>query len=171
MWYWKKKINLQNLVLKNWNFFYGNKLWKLILWNLAHIIYMQYAIKIGSNWHIGRNYSDPISDLVCPILWTRPIAWSSVAGFRMGSTSNTWVASTIFRPLQATFKGNKSVEISASNLKSRSLVWKRKRHLLIEDEHQLILILFISLLFFNEYKKFMMQVNVPPISTALPSLI
>ncbi|KAF3845594.1 hypothetical protein F7725_008757 [Dissostichus mawsoni] len=45
-------------------------------------------------------YFPSCTHLVCPMRCTLPMACSSWAGLRIGSTSRTWVASMMFRPLE-----------------------------------------------------------------------
>ena len=58
--------------------------------------------------------------LVWPILWTLPIACNSWAGFKIGSTNSTWLASIKFNPFAPEVIGN-------NNTLTSSLFWKSSR--------------------------------------------
>lgn len=53
------------------------------------------------------------------------MAWSSWAGFRMGSTSRTWVASMMFSPLEPVWRGRRRMLIFSSYLKELRFSWNR----------------------------------------------
>lgn len=55
--------------------------------------------------------------LVWPMRCTLPMACSSCAGLRIGSTSSTWVASMMFRPFDPVCNGNSKMLIFSSYLK------------------------------------------------------
>ena len=59
--------------------------------------------------------------LVCPILCILPTACNSLAGFRVGSTRMTCVASMIFNPLAPSFSGNSSTLMLGRDLKAAKL--------------------------------------------------
>lgn len=54
------------------------------------------------------------------------MAWSSWAGLRMGSTSSTWVASMMFRPLEPVWRGRSRMLIFSSYLKELRFSWDVK---------------------------------------------
>lgn len=66
----------------------------------------------------------PAPYLVWPIRCTLPIAWSSWAGLRIGSTSSTCVASMIFSPLEPVWRGRRRMLIFSSYLKELRFSWK-----------------------------------------------
>ncbi len=65
-----------------------------------------------------------MTHFVWPIRCTLPIAWCSLAGFSVGSTKITWVASIMFNPLEPSFRGSKITFTALIVLKSTKLAWK-----------------------------------------------
>ncbi|KAF3845603.1 hypothetical protein F7725_008766 [Dissostichus mawsoni] len=61
-------------------------------------------------------YFPSCTHLVCPMRCTLPMACSSWAGLRIGSTSRTWVASMMFRPLEPVCRGSSSRMLICSSL-------------------------------------------------------
>lgn len=74
--------------------------------------------------HCGCKQKPPASYLVWPIRCTLPMAWSSWAGLRIGSTSRTCVASMMFRPLEPVWRGSRRMLILSSYLKELRFSWK-----------------------------------------------
>lgn len=62
---------------------------------------------------------------VCPILWTRPTACCSAAGFSAGSHSMTCVASVMLSPLEPVCRGRRRTPTLERVLKALRLLWRK----------------------------------------------